>query len=421
MIRSLSIITLLLFAAGEGHTQNINVQARPLYVPFEVDGTYGLTDTFGNEFVQPGTYYFIENAGNFNYYIIGEQKKGAKDRNLSYWFMNPQTGKKLELGELKDNDPAFFKEDTAFYHFHRAGKSVLASPLVASTYTFDRTYDEVKGIKLYDTAGNNFKQIFTATLPGYDKEIWLLNDNQLSKVTQIKAEYKIEPIRSFSEHGYTRTSFAVGLAVRTPKAAPKPPPAKKVPTPVKTKKGLIPPPVMPAPPPPVPVSPDVNETDFYANIYNHELQLLGKGVTDKATLSKLFGKPATLGSQSESYVSAGSGIIKQTGDDYSTSLNDTYAIKRITKAKGSYGTQAYYFVKNEGNGKITEIASLENTNPYWAFFNNKKLLKLYFHKASRLSAYFDYDGVAMPKARLMIPAKYYDAQQDEAFIPFLIQ
>lgn len=52
---------------------------------------------------------------------------------------------------------------------------------------------------------------------------------------------------------------------------------------------------------------------------------------------------------------------------------------------------------------------------------NKKLLKLYFHQSTRISAYFDYDGVAMPKARLMIPAKYYDAKQDQAFVPFLIK
>lgn len=420
MIRSLSILTILLFTASAAYTQMINPQARPLYIPFEVDGEHGLTDTFGKEFVQPGTYDFISNVGNFNYYIIGEQKKGVKERSFTYWIMNPQNGKKIDLGALKDNDPSFFKGDTAFYHFHRAGKSVLASPMAASTYTFDRTYDDVKGIKLYDTAGNNFKQIFIATLPGYDKEIWLLNDQQLSKVSQIKPEYKIEAIRSFAENGYTQTSFAVGLAVRTTKAIPKPPPAKKATAPVKTKKGFIPPPVMP-PPPIAPAPPDAEETDFYANIYNYELQLLGKGTADKATLSKLFAKPANLGSQAETFVSIGGGIIKQTGDDYSTDLNDTYAIKRILKTRGNYGTQGYYFVRNEGDGKITEIASLENTNPYWASFNNKKLLKLYFHKSKRLSAYFDYDGVAMPKARLMIPAKYYDAQQDEAFIPFLIR
>jgi len=421
MMRSLPIITLLLLTTGIAYSQTINPQTKPLYIPFEVDGEHGLTDTFGKEFVPPGTYDFISNVGNFNYYIIGKQKKGVKERSFTYWIMNPQNGKKIDLGELKDNDPAFFKGDTAFYHFHKAGKSILASPMAASTYTFDRTYDDVKGVKLYDTAGNHFKQVFMATLPGYDKEIWLLNEQQLAKAAQIKPEYKIEAIRSFSENGYTRTSFAVGLAVRTTKTAPKPAPAKKAAPPVKTKKGLVPPPVMPPPPPPAPAPPDVNETDFYANIYNYELQLLGKGAADKATLSKLFGKPATLGSQAEAFVSVGGGIIKQTGDDYSTQLNDVYAIKRITKTRGNYGFQAYYLVKNEGDDKISEIASLENTHPYWASFNNKKLLKLNFHKSKRLSAYFDYDGVAMPKAKLMIPAKYYAEQQDEAFLPFLIK
>src|SRR6185503_6497714 len=96
---------------------------------FEVDGKHGLTDTFGKEFVSPGTYRVIFNSGNFNYYIIGEQNKGAEDHNLSYWIMNPQNGKKMDLGALQDNDPAFFKDEVAFYHFHRNGKSVLSSPV----------------------------------------------------------------------------------------------------------------------------------------------------------------------------------------------------------------------------------------------------------------------------------------------------
>lgn len=420
MIRSLSILTILLFTAGAAYTQTIDTNTRPLYVPFAVDGDYGLTDTFGNEFVKPGTYDAIFNAGNFNYYIIGEQKKGVKHRDLAYWIMDPRTGKKIDLGALMDNDPAFFKDGRAFYHFHRNGKSILASPLAAITYTFDRVYDDVNGIKLYDTAGNNFNQIFIVTLPGYDKEVWQLKSDQLIKASQIKPEYKIEAIRSFSDNGYTRTGFAIGLAVRTDKPAPKPAVIKKAPAPVKTKKGIPPPPVMP-PPPPKAVAPDLDEVNFYANVYNHELQLLSKGSTDKAALTKVFGKAANLGSQSENYVSAGGGIIKQTGDDHSTALNDIYAIKRITKTKGNYGTQGYYLVKNEGNEKLSEIASLEWTSPHWAYFNHKKLLQLHFHKAGRLSAYFDYDGVALPKAKLLIPAKYYDEKQDEAFIPFLIR
>lgn len=415
MIRPLSILILLLSTASAAYTQTIDTNARPLYVPFSVDGAYGLTDTFGNEFVKPGTYDVIFNAGNFNYYIIGEQKKGVKHRDLSYWIMNPQTGKKTDLGELKDDDPAFSKEDIAFYHFQHNGKSLLASPISAETYTFDRTYDDIKGIKLYDTAGKNFNQLFITTLPGYDKEVWQLKNDQLLKVNQIKPEYKIEPVISFLYRRNTRKRITVGLAVRTTKAAPKPPAPKKAPA--TTKKGITPPPVID---PPL-VKEDLNEENFYAGIYNYELQLLGKTVTDKASLSKLFGKPANLGSEAEAYVSVGSGIIKQTGDDYSTPLNDVYAIKRITKTKGNYGTQAYYLVKNEGNGTLSEIASLEWTSPHWAYFNSKKLLQLHFHKAGRLSAYFDYDGVALPKARLMIPAKYYDEKQDEAFIPFLIR
>lgn|GEM_PF-867739 len=419
MIRSIYICTILILTAGTTYSQQINRNKKPLYVPFEVDGSHGLTDTFGQEFVKPGTYKAIINSGDFNYYIIGEQKKEVKEYDLSYWIMDPQTGKKIDLGELQDSDPAFFKGDTAYYHFLRSGKSVLATPLASNTYAFDRTYDDIKGIKLYDTAGNNFKQVFITTLPGYDKEVWLLNGAQPEKVSQIKPEYKIETIRSFVESGYNHTSFAVGLAVRTTKAAPKPP-VKKTQPPAKTKKGLIPPPVM-APPPPPPISSDINETDFYANIYNYELQLLGKSTTDKAALSKLFGKEAYLRSQSEASVSIGGGIIKQTGDNYSTKLNDTYAIERILKTRGNYGTQNYYLVKNEKDGTLTEIASLENTPPYWASFNRQKLLKFYFHKSKRLSAYFDYDGVAMPKAKLMIPAKYYDEQQEPGFIPFLIR
>lgn len=420
MTRSLSILTILLFTAGAAYTQMLNVSARPLYVPFEVDGAQGLTDTFGNEFVKPGTYDMINNAGNFNYYIVGEQKKGVKHRDLSYWIMDPRSGKKIDLGALMDDDPAFFKDEIAFYHFLRNGKSVLASPVSPETYTFDRTYDDIKGLKLYDTAGKNFNQIFITTLPGYDKEVWQLKGEQLIKASQIKPEYKIEPIRSFADNGYTRTGFAVGLAVRTEKPVPKPPAPKKAPATAKTKKGMPPPPVMPPPPPKV-VESDLNEVDFYANIYNYELQLLRKSATDKPSLSKFFGKPANLGSQSETYVSVGGGIIKQTGDDYSTDLNDTYAIKRILKTHGNYGTQGYYFVKKEGNGALAELASFENTKPYWAYFNKKKLLKLYFHQSTRISAYFDYDGVAMPKAKLMIPAKYYDEKQDKAFIPFLIK
>ncbi len=417
MIRSLYIIPVFFLITGTAYTQMLQASARPLYVPFEVDGEQGLTDTFGKEFIPPGTYQVISNSGNFNYYIVGEKKKGAKDYDLSYWIMNPQNGKKIDLGELKDNDPAFFKDEVAFYHFHRNGKSVLSSPISSVTYTFDRTYDDVKGIKLYDTAGKDFNQLFITTLPGYDKEVWQLKAAQLVKVTQIKPEYRIEPIRSFADNGYTRTSFAVGLAVRATKAAPKPTAPKKAPT--TNKKGILTP-VMPPPPQKVAIS-DLNEENFYAGIYNYELQLLAKTATDKAALSKLFGKPANLGNQSENYVSMGSGIIKQTGDDYSTDLNDTYAIKRILKTKGNYGTQGYYFVQHEGNGQITELASFENTKPYWAYFNKKKLLKLHFYQGTRLSAYFDYDGVAMPKAKLMIPAKYYDEKQDAAFIPFLIK
>ncbi len=415
MTRSLCLLTILLFTAGAGYTQIINPNTRPLYIPFEVDGKHGLTDTFGKEFVKPGTYYTIINAGDFNYYIIGEQKKEVKKYDLFYWIMDPQNGKKIDLGALQDNDPAFFKDEVAFYHFHRNGKSVLSSPVSSVTYTFDRTYDEVTGIRLYDTAGKNFNQVFITTLPGYDKEVWQLNNDQAQKVTQIKPEYKIEPIRSFVDKGYSRTNFAVGLAVRTTKAIPKPPDPKKAPA--SAKNGITPPPVL-APPP---VQEALNDDNFYAGIYNYELQLLGKTTTDKAALSKLFRKPANLSSQTEAYVSIGNGIIKQTGDDHSTNLNDIYAIKRILKTQGNYGTQGYYFVKNEGNGKITELASFENTKPYWAYFNKKKLLKLHFYQGIRLSAYFDYDGVAMPKAKLMIPSKYYDEKQDAAFIPFLIK
>lgn len=415
MTRSLYLLTILLFTAGAGYTQIINPNTRPLYIPFEVDGKHGLTDTFGKEFVKPGTYYTIINAGDFNYYIIGEQKKEVKKYDLFYWIMDSQTGKKIDLGELQDDDPAFLKDDVAFYHFLRNGKSVLASPLNATTYTFDRTYEDVKGIKLYDTAGKNFNQIFITTLPGYDKEVWQLKGTQLTKVKQIKPEYRIEPIRSFTDNGYSRTSFAVGLAVRTTKATPKPPAPKK--TSASTKKGITPPPVL-APPP---VQEALNDDNFYAGIYNYELQLLGKTTTDKAALSKLFRKPANLSSQTEAYVSIGNGIIKQTGDNYSTKLNDTYAIERILKTKGSYGVQAYYLVKNEKDGTLTEIAPLENAPPYWAYFNRQKLLLFHFHKSKRLSAYFDYDGVAMPKAKLMIPAEYYDEQQEPGFIPFLIK
>ncbi|MBE8714236.1 hypothetical protein C4F49_11130 [Sphingobacterium sp. KB22] len=382
---------------------------RPLYIPFSVDSEYGLMDTLGNEFAEPGKYDLIYNKNDFRYYIIGDRIKDADYPKFTYWLMDPQTAKKIDLGDLIDDDPVMRIADTAWYHFHKDNKSILASPLSNKSFAFDQKYTEVSGTKLYDTLGKYPTQLFFAELEDYDKEVWKLVDNKLIKESKIKKSYTIETVGTYIDSSYYRRNFAIGIAVLTTKPVAE---TKQAPA---VANGKLPPPVI------TPIDNDGNEDEFYANIYDKDLKLVGTTKTSEEELSKIFQKSAKVGNYLIASPSIGGGIIKQTGDDHSVDLNETYAIKRILKSRGNYGTQEYYFVRKEADNQVTEIATLVDTKPNWAYFGNQKLLSFFFYTDKRLSAYFDYNGVAMPKGKLMIPAKYYNEKQDPAFVPYLFK
>lgn len=409
----LVISSFLIYTAA--FAQSINFNARPLYVPFSFDSKTGLTDTLGNEFVAPGKYY-IPTPTNFYYYIIGED---GKDNKTSYWFMNAATGKKIDLGSLADNEPVYKSGDTLFYHCIKNQKSTLASPYTNTVYSFDKIYNDIEYFKMYDLAGAASRSVFITQDKNYDKEIWHLDGSRVVKASQIAKEYKIEPVRTVIDTGYTYRSYFTGLAVRTPKPVKKAAPPKTVTA--KRKPGSkLPPPILPPLPREESFSPS-QEDSMYANIYNYELKLIGTTYATKPSLTKLMKQKSMLSDQVPALVSAGRGIIKMTGDDYSTDLNDEFAIKKLTKKVGNGVYRESYFFVQKKDGTINEITPLRESSVYWAYHASYKLLNFSFYDYKRMEAYFDYNGEVLPKSKLIIPRKYIEEVQLKDMYPFILK
>ena len=137
--------------------QQSDSKSRPFLVPFRVDGKWGLMDTLGQEVKAPGFCKSIIIRENFSYYVITDSSETPH-----YWIMSPQSGKRIDLGELKSPGPALKIGDNWFYHFEKGNKSVLASPLTQESFTLDGRYRRIQSAELYDLKGKHKKSYLFA-------------------------------------------------------------------------------------------------------------------------------------------------------------------------------------------------------------------------------------------------------------------
>jgi len=144
MIRLLSCVLLYLCAtayAPQIHAQQPDTNPKPLLVPFQIDGKWGLMDTLGHEVKAPGFCKYIEIPDDFSYYVIY-----GNDDAPRYWLMDSRSGERIDLGDLKSSEPILKIDEVWFYQFEKDNKTVLSSPITLESYVFDDRYRRIEAI-----------------------------------------------------------------------------------------------------------------------------------------------------------------------------------------------------------------------------------------------------------------------------------
>src|SRR5690606_13178010 len=119
-----------------------------LFVPFQVDGKWGLMDTLGHEVKALGFCKSISIKDDFSYYLIWGNAGTPR-----YWLMDSRSGDRIDLGELKSADPVLKIGDIWYYHFEKDNKTVLAAPVARESITLDQRYRRIEVIVLHDLKG----------------------------------------------------------------------------------------------------------------------------------------------------------------------------------------------------------------------------------------------------------------------------
>ena len=380
---------------------------RPLLVPFQVNGEYGLMDTLGNEVKAPGFCLSVKVYGDFSYYVIMD--KDAKD-NYIYWLMDTQTGKPINMGTLKDSSPLIIVGDIAYYHFEKDNKTVIASPVNHQSFTLDKIYSKVESFSIYDSTRKNKAQYLAVYDTDRTGAIISVAD-QFRKVGTIPPFKKLELISATLDEGYSRYTFPVAFAVDEP--APKKAPATSVKTAGKgksRKSNALEPPEVIIPPEMYKTSIDEPDESWKAAIYDNQLVRKGESLTTDSALTSLFGVKVRLSRNIPGDVSVGSGIIKAgVGGNQGEELNDEFAIRQLTKeVSGGAYREIHYFGHINKDNTFTELISQDDAQFTWAYQNKSPLLSIrYYKEGGKVAAYFDFNGVVLPKNKLMVPAKYY--------------
>ncbi|MFE7088607.1 hypothetical protein ACFU8T_16075 [Sphingobacterium spiritivorum] len=378
---------------------------RPLLVPFQVNGEYGLMDTLGNEVKAPGFCASVKVYGDFSYYVIMD--KDAKD-NYMYWLMDTQTGKPVNMGTLKDSSPLIIIDDIAYYHFEKDNKTVIASPVNHQSFTLDKIYSKVEAFSIYDSKRNNKTQ-YLAVYDTDRKGTIISVADQFRKVTTIPSFEKLELISGTLDEGYLRYTFPVGFAVDeiAPKEAPVVPVKAAVKSKTRKSNRLEPPEAIKPPEMYNSTYPDEN---WKAVIYDNQLVRKGESLTTDSALTSLFGVKVRLSRNIPGDVSVGLGIIKAgMGGNQGEELNDEFAIRQLTKeVSGGAYREIHYFGHINKDNTFTELISQDDAQFTWAYQNKSPLLSIrYYKEGGKVTAYFDFNGVVLPKNKLMVPAKYY--------------
>ncbi|HWK99242.1 MAG TPA: hypothetical protein VNQ55_04820 [Parapedobacter sp.] len=175
--------------------------------------------------------------------------------------------------------------------------------------------------------------------------------------------------------------------------------------------------------PPAPAPLLLRDESEAENVAVYDFRLTSKGTVplNDSALTAVFGAKVVLQGNIPTRVAMGGGIIKNgMGGDQSVDLNQDFAITRITKkmSTGAY-RHVYYLIHKHNDQTFTELISDDDAQFDWVIHRGDKLISIRFiGNAKKLKAFFDYNGVILPKGKLMIPRKYY---QDEAMKPFLFQ
>lgn len=408
--------------------QHSNTNFRPFLVPFQVDGDWGLMDTLGREVKTPGFYKSIAVHGDFSYYIIGDQSETPK-----YWMMDSRSGDRIDLGNLMSSHPVLKMGEVRFYHFEKNNKSVLASPATMESFTLDRLYKKMEAIHLYDLKGENKKSYLLAYDDNNIGRI-LSVENHFKKVAKVPPFEKIDLIGGRVKKDYYIKTFLVGFAAAKmekgkeasrakDKISKSTKPAINA-SPAEVRKGKslskIQKPAMITPPSPVHfewMDQDDSKPDS-SEIYDYRLADKGAALVNDSALSAVFGTKVVLEKNRPVSIAMGGGVISGTGGDHSVELNQEFAIQRITKkvTKVVY-RQDYYLVHKKDDQTYTELLSDNEALFSWAKHKGNRLLSIRLGKGKkRLNAFFDYNGVALPKNRLMVPRKYYQGETMKSYL-----
>jgi len=398
-------------------SQSSTKHVRPLIVPFQVDGKWGMMDTLGREVKAPGFCSSVDVHQDFSYYIITD-----RGETYAYWIMNAQTGDRIDLGVLQDRNPLLKVGDHYFYRFEKDNKTVIASPATQERFVLDRLYATAKAYTLYDSKGENSRKYVVV----YDNDgvgtIMAVADG-FKRVDGISPFKKLETISVTIEEEYSQYTIPVGLALeeivsKKPTIVTHPKQRKKG-RQAKSSTSKLEPPVLLTPPEPVKEVFAEMADNWKANVYDY--QLIGKGsvVTTDTALTSAFGAPAMLSTHIPAQVSMGGGIIKAgIGGNQGVELNGEFAIKQILK-KVSEGTyrEVYYLVKKANDQTLKELVSHDEARFDWAYNHEDQLISIRFYDGgNKVQAYFDYNGVVLPKDKLMIPAAYYTGTMSEFLI-----
>ncbi|WP_236582300.1 hypothetical protein [Sphingobacterium spiritivorum] len=402
-----SILLMMSFTLQVSAQQTLPVK-RPLLVPFQVNGEYGLMDTLGNEVKAPGFCVSVKVYRDFSYYVIVD--KDAKD-NYFYWLMDTQTGKPVNMGTLKDSSPLIIVGDIAYYHFEKDNKTVIASPVNHQSFTLDKIYSRIEAFSIYDSARKNKTQYLAVYDTDRKGRIISVAD-QFRKVATIPPFEKLELISATLDEGYSRYTFPVGFAVDeiVPKKAPVTPVKTAAKGKAKKSDRLEPPEAIKPPEMYKPINMDGQDENWKAVIYDNQLVRKGESLTTDSALTALFGAKVRLSRNIPGDISAGSGIIKAgIGGNQGEELNDEFAIRQLTKeVSGGAYREIHYFGHINKDNTFTELISQDEAQFNWAYQNNSPLLSIRYYKdGGKVTAYFDFNGAVLPKNKLMVPAKYY--------------
>lgn len=407
--------------------QQSDTNRRPLLVPFQVDGKWGLMDTLGHEVKAPGFCKYIEVLDDFSYYVIR-----GNDDDQRYWLMDSRSGERIDLGELKAGDPVLKMGEVWLYQFEKDNKTVLASPVTLESFTLDDRYRRIEAIQLHDLKEENKVSYLIAYDNDYMGNILVVEDH-FKKAPQVPPFEKLDLISAIVKEDYSITTFPVGFAIdKTEKSekpyalveAPPPPPGlAEYPDLSDYKEGepvpKIKPPAPIAPPAPVPPIPRDDPETETSEVYDFRLASKGTVPLNDSALTALFEAKVVLKSNIPGSVAMGGGIIKNgMGGDQSVELNQDFAIRQFTK-KMSTGTyrHVYYLIHKHDDQTFTELVSDDDAQFDWATHRGDKLISIRFRGDNKkLKAYFDYNGIILPKGRLMVPSKYYQGETMKLFL-----